>query len=89
MPNGGKLTIRARKVANDVVIAVEDTGVGISEQVKPKLFTPMVTTKAKGQGFGLAVVKRLTEALGGTVSFDSREGKGTTFIIRLPLKSKK
>ena len=66
------------------MITVEDTGVGIPESVKPKLFIPMVTTKAKGQGFGLAVVKRMTEGLGGTVTFESQQGKGTSFIVRLP-----
>ncbi|MGA3288752.1 MAG: ATP-binding protein [Candidatus Bathyarchaeia archaeon] len=85
MPKGGKLTIHAYKEASDVIITVKDTGVGIPEAVKGKLFTPMFTTKAKGQGFGLAVIKRMTEALGGTVSFESQEGKGTTFIIRLSL----
>ena len=84
MPKGGKLTIHAYKEANDVVITVKDTGVGIPEDVKSKLFTPMFTTKSKGQGFGLPVVKRMTEALGGTVTFESQEGKGTTFIVRLP-----
>ena len=86
MPNGGKLTIRAfaDKKTDDVLITVKDTGVGIPEDVKPKLFTPMMTTKSKGQGFGLAVVKRMTEGLGGTVTFESTEGKGTTFIVRLP-----
>ena len=84
MPEGGKLTIHVYKEAKDVVISVKDTGVGISEDVKSKLFTPMFTTKAKGQGFGLPVIKRMTEALGGTVTFESQEGKGTTFIIRLP-----
>ncbi len=88
MPKGGKLTIRAYKEADDVLITVKDTGVGIPEAIKPKLFTPMMTTKSKGQGFGLPVIKRMTEALGGTVSFDSQEGKGTTFFIRLPPKAK-
>ena len=86
MPKGGKLTIHAYadKTTGDVLITVKDTGVGIPEDVKPKLFTPMMTTKSKGQGFGLAVVKRMTEGLGGTVTFESTEGKGTTFIVRLP-----
>ena len=84
MPNGGKLTIHAYKEANDTIITVKDTGIGIPQTVKGKLFTPMFTTKAKGQGFGLAVIKRMTEALGGTVSFESQEGKGTTFTVRLP-----
>jgi signal transduction histidine kinase len=86
MPHGGKLTIRINKEANDVIITVEDTGVGIPEAVKNKLFTPMFTTKAKGQGFGLVVIKRMTESLGGTVTFESHEGKGTKFIVRLPSK---
>ncbi len=84
MPNGGKLTIHACKEAEDVIITVKDTGVGIPENVRNKLFKPMFTTKAKGQGFGLPVIKRMTESLGGTVSFESEVGKGTTFIIRLP-----
>jgi signal transduction histidine kinase len=86
MPKGGKLTIHVYKEAKGVLVSVKDTGVGIPEDVKSKLFTPMFTTKAKGQGFGLAVIKRMTEALGGTVAFESQEGKGTIFIIHLPLQ---
>ena len=89
MPNGGKLTIHAYKEANSTVISVKDTGVGIPHAVKGKLFTPMFTTKARGQGFGLAVIKRMTESLGGTVSFESEEGKGTTFEVRLPAQKVK
>ena len=59
MPNGGELTVKAYRGASDIVITVHDTGVGIPEKVKPKLFTPLFTTKSKGQGLGLAVVKRL------------------------------
>jgi two-component system sensor histidine kinase AtoS len=89
MPKGGKLTISAHQKHRNVIFSVEDTGVGIPEEIKPKLFQPMVTTKSKGQGLGLAVVKRLVEALNGKISFESQEGKGTTFIVRLPLPPKK
>jgi nitrogen-specific signal transduction histidine kinase len=46
---------------------------------------PILTTKAKGQVFGLPAVKRMTDALSGAVSFESQEGKGTTFVVRLLL----
>jgi PAS domain S-box-containing protein len=86
MPNGGTLTIHAayNRQANRVALTVEDTGVGMSTEVQKKLFTPLFTTKSKGQGFGLAVVKRLTEVLGGSISFESQEGKGTKFTVELP-----
>ncbi len=89
MPNGGKLSILAHKETNELVITVEDTGVGVPEAAKDKLFTPMFTTKAKGQGLGLAVIKRMTEALGGTVTFESQKDKGTKFTVRLPTKKNK
>jgi signal transduction histidine kinase len=84
MPNGGKLTVTVAAYQQKVVLTVEDTGMGIAEETRTKLFTPLVTTKSKGQGFGLAVVKRLTEAMGGTVKFDSEVGKGTKFTVKLP-----
>ena len=68
-----------------VYVTVEDSGVGIPEEVKSKLFVPMFTTKSKGQGFGLAVVKRLVEALSGKIGFESEEGKGSKFIVELPI----
>ncbi len=86
MQEGGKLTITASYQDKDetVQIIVADTGVGISADIQDRLFTPLFTTKPKGQGFGLIVVKRLTEALGGTITFDSQQGKGTKFIVSLP-----
>jgi PAS domain S-box-containing protein len=87
MPQGGELTVKAQYGAKGgVQIAVQDTGTGISEQIKPKIFTPLFTTKSKGQGFGLAVCKRVIEAQGGTISFESQEGKGTKFTVELPIK---
>jgi signal transduction histidine kinase len=88
MSSGGNLNIQAYKEVNDIVLTVKDTGVGIPKHIQDKMFTPMFTTKSKGQGFGLPVVKRMTESLGGTVTFESQEGKGTTFIVRLPYISK-
>ena len=83
MPNGGKLTISATSKEGKALIIVQDTGEGMPEYVKAKIFTPLMTTKAKGQGFGLAAVKRFTEAMGGTVSFESEVGKGTKFMVQL------
>ena len=87
MPEGGDLTIEGAQEDNTTAITITDTGVGIPPEVQTKIFTPMFTTKAKGQGLGLAVVKRLIEAQGGTISFQSQPGKGTTFTVRLPTQS--
>jgi signal transduction histidine kinase len=82
MPNGGQLTINSRLQNSNIVISVSDTGEGIPEEVRSRIFTPLMTTKSKGQGFGLAVVKRMTEAQGGTITFESEVGKGTKFNLQ-------
>lgn len=84
MPHGGKITLKAALEGNEASISVEDTGQGIPDEVKNKLFKPLVTTKPRGQGFGLVVVKRLVEALGGKVTFESEAGKGAKFTVKLP-----
>jgi len=81
MPNGGELTIQADKTDNKTSIIIQDTGIGIPEGIKDKLFKPMFTTKSKGQGFGLAVSKRLIELQGGKIFFESEPEKGTCFIL--------
>ncbi|MGZ4920065.1 MAG: ATP-binding response regulator [Halobacteriota archaeon] len=84
MPNGGTLTISAATDDGSVMVSVHDTGVGIPDDIRDKLFTPLFTGKAKGTGLGLAVVKRIVDAHGGTITFESEEGKGTTFTVTLP-----
>jgi signal transduction histidine kinase len=85
MPDGGKLTITASKKQDEVYITVQDTGQGILDENKAKIFQPLFSTKAKGQGLGLAVVKRLVEAHNGTIAFNTEVGKGTTFTVAIPL----
>ena len=85
MPNGGQLTIKSQlQTSGAVVISVKDTGVGIPAKIRQQIFTPLFTTKPRGQGFGLAVCKRVIEAHGGTITFESEEGKGTKFTLQLP-----
>lgn len=85
MPYGGKLQLAADVNSEQVQITVRDTGVGIPERIKSQIFTPLFTTKPRGQGFGLAVCKRVIEAHGGTITFESTEGKGAEFTINIPV----
>ena len=65
-----------------------DTGMGISEDVLPKLFAPLFSTKAEGMGFGLAICKSIVEAHGGTINSKTSIEKGTTFTVTLPIEPK-
>jgi signal transduction histidine kinase len=85
MPNGGKLSIIVSSTAGNVLVKFKDTGAGISKEDMEKLFQPLFTTKAKGQGLGLAVCKRLVEAHNGTITVESELGKGSIFTIQIPL----
>ena len=87
MPNGGKLSIEG-KVKGNFEISFEDTGTGISNEMLPKLFSPLFTTKAKGMGFGLAICKRIVEAHGGTIAVKTVKDHGTTFTVTLPIEPK-
>ena len=87
MPQGGKLTIVASLSSTDFLdITVSDTGHGISENVKDKIFLPFFTTKEKGTGLGLAIVHKIVISHGGTIHADSSD-KGTAFRLRFPVKN--
>ncbi len=64
-------------------LSVADTGVGISDENMARLFEPLYTTKAKGLGLGLMVVKNLVEANRGSIEVESEVGRGSTFTMRL------
>ncbi len=101
MPNGGKLTLETANVSIDegslgrypelkagkyVMLAITDTGAGMSEQVKARLFEPFFTTKAVGEGAGLGLSScyGIIKQSGGHISVYSEPGRGTTFKIYLP-----
>jgi len=85
MPDGGRLSVMLRRKGDAAAIEVWDTGQGISEEDMKKLFTPLFTTKSRGQGFGLCVCKRFVEAHDGRIEVKSSPGKGTAVTVRLPL----
>lgn len=86
MPEGGTLEIRAveNKPEETITVSVRDSGSGMTPKQLGKLFQPLFTTKARGIGLGLVVVKNLTEANGGNVEVQSEVGKGSTFFVTLP-----
>ncbi len=84
----GKIVVSTRRVGEWVEVRVSDTGCGIPEEVREKVFEPFFTTKGvgKGTGQGLAIARSVVvDKHGGEIDFESEVGKGTTFIIRLPL----
>ena len=89
-PAGGRITVSVRMDADVLVAAVSDTGIGIHDADLAKLFRPFVqvddqlSRQHEGTGLGLALVKRLVELHGGTVSVESTPGKGSTFTLRIP-----
>lgn len=86
MPEGGKLTIKTVKHEDSVKITLKDTGVGITEENLPKLFTPLFSTKARGIGLGLTICKQIVEDHGGNITVESKASKGSTFTIGLPIR---
>jgi nitrogen fixation/metabolism regulation signal transduction histidine kinase len=89
MPDGGSLTVTMKQDGNFLSIVFSDTGLGIDENVMDKIFDPFFTTKplGRGTGLGLSICYGIIREHKGTIDFASKKGKGTSFTIRLPLKS--
>lgn len=92
-PSSGTIEVKVRVTAGHLRLTVEDTGVGIPPDVVPKIFERFwqvdtsSTRKFQGAGIGLALVRSLTEAMGGEVKVDSQIGRGTTFTVNLPTEA--
>ncbi|MGR3302468.1 MAG: ATP-binding protein [Candidatus Scalindua sp.] len=88
-PEGGKVNVNVRNHDGRLKVIVSDQGGGISDELRSKIFEPFFTTKDKysgsGMGLGLSTTKVITESMGGTLDFSSKEGKGTAFTIDLPI----
>lgn len=85
MPDGGKIYLRFVVTDTSVITEIEDTGPGIPEELKDRLFQPFATHgKAAGTGLGLSICKRIVEAHGGQVRHVERPGKGAIFAVELP-----
>jgi two-component system, NtrC family, sensor kinase len=83
----GTVTITTGEESGQFVVRVEDTGRGIPEPIRERLFEPFFTTKGVGEGtgLGLAITYGIVQAHRGAIEFTSREGEGTTFVVRIPL----
>jgi two-component system sensor histidine kinase HydH len=84
--NAGSITVNVDEEKGGYRIEIEDTGTGISKENMKKIFNPFFTTKDKGTGLGLPIVRKIIEGHQGTIDVESQEGSGTKVIIRLPKK---
>jgi PAS domain S-box-containing protein len=83
MKEGGKLTVVTGMTQTHVFVTVQDTGYGIPDALREKVFSPFFSTKDKGAGLGLAMTKKIVEEMGGYVELVSKEGEGTTISLYL------
>jgi signal transduction histidine kinase len=82
----GEVWVRGRLDGGSVEVAVDDSGAGVDASVRLRLFEPLITTKQKGIGLGLALVKRIVERHGGSVAYAPRPEGGSRFTVRLPVR---
>jgi PAS domain S-box-containing protein len=84
----GRIRVASRREGSDVVVSISDTGTGIPEEVRAKVYDPFFTTKGvgRGTGQGLAIARSIVGKHNGSIHFETEQGKGTTFFIRLPVE---
>jgi signal transduction histidine kinase len=91
MPDGGKIKISIKQKGEFVEIIFSDSGTGIEDEYKEKLFDPFLTTKGprKGTGLGLSICYSIVKDHGGSIQVESVKGQGTSFTIMIPCKDNK
>jgi signal transduction histidine kinase len=87
MPDGGRLVISSCLENEHVMVSIADSGIGMSPKATRKMFDPFFTTKKRGTGLGLAVSCKIMEDHEGEISVQSKEGKGTTVTVLLPINT--
>jgi signal transduction histidine kinase len=90
MGPGGVLSLKVEAVSDQMArVVISDNGPGIPEEVKARIFDPFFTTKSEGTGLGLSVSNSIIEDHNGKITLESKEGRGTTFYIALPIVREK
>ncbi len=84
MPDGGNLTVETEEAEGEVVVRVTDTGEAISEDVSDAIFRPFGFAARDGDGLSLATCRSIVVGHDGDISFESKEGEGTAFTVKLP-----
>ena len=79
------IVVTVKRFENNVTISVKDNGIGIELENTEHIFEPKFTTKNSGMGLGLGIIKNIIENYKGTITFETQYGKGTTFIVSLPI----
>jgi signal transduction histidine kinase len=79
------ILVTVEKIGEEVIISIKDNGTGISPEHIDNIFEPKFTTKNSGMGLGLGIIKNIIENYYGTITFETKFGRGTIFIVTLPI----
>ena len=88
MPGGGNINVTVNSTSDHITVRIEDEGDGIPEDMLDKIWDPFLTTKEKGTGLGLGIVKNIIESHGGIIRITNRPVRGACVQVELPVKQK-